>query len=425
MHEKYKNIFWHQGIKEITDNQQTKNQKEIEKYDQLENDITKALINLLEHSDSYRIKQAFFNLIDNRIRFKQEAPVFSFQSYSEEDAKNGKLKRAELKFPVSLRSKFFTKEVNSEYKTKNPRPDAFISGKNFAVLIESKTKASYSKKQIEKYSQKFFGEKLEIRDLFWEDLFEKFKGLSKIKSIGKKDGFLLSQFLEYLEVIGLSGFQGISFEKRGDWNAEDAKDILIKLMIEIEGDLKKRKLEYTKRSYKGEKIWQRFALNELIQNDGLAKGLHYSVYIYHEFFGVDVIVQKGKLMTLLRNAIKNDEQKLKFIGILNRLKKKKWYFLEAADYPIINKKGKGPQSGATYDAVKLGIELKKIPTNNKFLQNFMDMCKLTRDIKLIRKIPYENKEYESKIRKSRTCKELFLETVDDVNYPPLKWRAFD
>jgi hypothetical protein len=60
MNSKYSNIFWHQGVK-IFQESLLKTEKGKTKISHLENDVTKALLNLFQHCNE-KVLRAFFQL---------------------------------------------------------------------------------------------------------------------------------------------------------------------------------------------------------------------------------------------------------------------------------------------------------------------------------------------------------------------------
>jgi len=62
MNPKYSNIFWHQGIKVFAENLLKTESGRI-KIEHLENDVTKALLNLFEHCNQ-KVLGAFLKLIN-------------------------------------------------------------------------------------------------------------------------------------------------------------------------------------------------------------------------------------------------------------------------------------------------------------------------------------------------------------------------
>ena len=75
MDPKYSNIFWHQGVK-LFDDTVLKNQKGRIKVAHLENDVTKALINLFQHCRP-KVLQALLKMIS--VKEAPEAFQFDFQ----------------------------------------------------------------------------------------------------------------------------------------------------------------------------------------------------------------------------------------------------------------------------------------------------------------------------------------------------------
>ncbi len=75
MDKKYSNVFWHQGVK-LFDETVLKNRKGRIKVAHLENDVTKALINLCEHCNP-KVLRALLQLIS--VKEAPDAFKYDFQ----------------------------------------------------------------------------------------------------------------------------------------------------------------------------------------------------------------------------------------------------------------------------------------------------------------------------------------------------------
>lgn len=151
---------------------------------QIENNTTKALINCLENS-SINLLKLFLKELN--IQAACSEPRYSFQ--------------------VTLNQS---------------RPDALIRLPNKLIYIESKVAAVLDKEQINNHATNIEKDALlliitnrkedalQVKDkntqhVLWEDIHEIFK---KYKPDNEKEKFIVNQFTEYLEVVGLSKFIG-------------------------------------------------------------------------------------------------------------------------------------------------------------------------------------------------------------------------
>ena len=81
-----------------------------------------------------------------------------------------------------------------------------FSNKDTAILIEAKTQSPLIFEQVDNHIKHYFGSATKERILTWEEIAEKFRLISK--GLSAKDNFLVTQFCEFLELIGLSEFNG-------------------------------------------------------------------------------------------------------------------------------------------------------------------------------------------------------------------------
>jgi len=199
MDPKYSNIFWHQGVKVFEETVLKSNKGQI-KVDHLENDVTKALINLFQHC-SPKVLKAFLQMIDVR-----EAPrAFDFE-FQVTDTKAFRQKPHRIM--LSIVSASTQMKSSSSYEVLQSYPDACIVSKDNAILIESKTQSPLIQEQIQSHIKHYLGTATKERIITWEEISNKFRLISK--SLKDLDRFLVSQFCDFLELIGISEFNGFS-----------------------------------------------------------------------------------------------------------------------------------------------------------------------------------------------------------------------
>lgn len=197
MDSRYSNIFWHQGVK-IFEDGLLGTKKGRARISHLENDVTKALLNIFQHCNK-KLLGLFLRLLD--IRQAPETFEFDFQvtdTYT--------YRQKNQRIMLSIISATTQTKSNPEYKVEKSQPDACIFNKDIAVLIESKTQSPLIQEQIESHIKHIIGTATKQRTLTWEEISERFniyKG-----SVSSKDKFLISQFTEFLGLIGLAEFKG-------------------------------------------------------------------------------------------------------------------------------------------------------------------------------------------------------------------------
>ena len=199
MDPKYSNIFWHQGVKVFEDGILNSQKGQI-KVAHLENDVTKAMLNLFEHC-SPKVLKAFLQMIG----IKQAPGAFrlEFQVADTESFRN-----KPVRIMLCIISSSTGQNSSSAYTAIQSIPDACIYSKDTAILIESKTQSPLIRNQIESHINHYLGTATRERIITWEDISEKFKLISN--DLKGQDLFLVTQFLEFLELIGISEFNGFS-----------------------------------------------------------------------------------------------------------------------------------------------------------------------------------------------------------------------
>ena len=196
----HRNIFYYYG-------RSRKNKEDIQCYDpQIENNTTKALINILEFTPGKIGLKAFFKAISLKPPIGSlEKPVsFSLQRFPE------KVTNAKKRIIVTITS--HTNESLIDEGSSGGIPDAWIYGGtgSWAVMIESKVRAKLSEKQITGHVKAVgWGKNYKRCDITWSDLYDHFSGALK-QCKNNESKILLEQFLKYLEAIGMTKFNGFT-----------------------------------------------------------------------------------------------------------------------------------------------------------------------------------------------------------------------
>jgi hypothetical protein len=181
-----------------------KNQ-ELDHERQLEDNTTKALVNTLQHSGK-EVPMAFLNWLGidqpDHIQFKLQKKTIG----------EGLIRRKKTRILLSLVPKKSRRTLLNKSDKKDARPDAWIYGDDFVVLIESKVagyiNASQNRHHFEKLRSD--GDPLpEVQERTWAEAHSFFTRLSR--NITGKSKWMAHQFSQYLEFCNMTAFTG--FEK--------------------------------------------------------------------------------------------------------------------------------------------------------------------------------------------------------------------
>jgi hypothetical protein len=171
---------------------------------QLENNTTKALINLLEHGGP-AIMAAFLRLIDpqlatpdtlrrTRVRLQAEASMLSAVNH---------------KWLVTITADQGALDDSQATSTHTRGvPDALVySLPHFGIIIESKVSASLDEDQLRRHASGAGWTDYKRRDLAWRDIYKSFDGLDRLN---ERDRLLTNQFRQYLEIVAMAPFTGFT-----------------------------------------------------------------------------------------------------------------------------------------------------------------------------------------------------------------------
>ena len=218
MDPKYSNIFWHQGVK-VFEEDVLKTEKGRVRVAHLENDVTKAFINVLEHCKSKKIMSAFLQLIG----IKEPPSTFKFDFQVTDKFKFRSHKNRVM---LCIVSDYLKEKSFPAYSVKKSIPDACIYNDNTAILVEVKTQSSLIEEQIDKHIENYFGTITKRKTLSWEYISEKLKSISSSNPVDK---LLVKQFCDFLELIGIAEFNGFrksDFRMLGDIGKVSIEDFI-------------------------------------------------------------------------------------------------------------------------------------------------------------------------------------------------------
>ena len=188
--DKFRNLFWHEGAKAY--NEKELDRKAKEKIRALENDVTKALLNIIEYCPHAR-KELLVCLAGKNI--KPEGVQVDFQITDKEKFKN----RAE-KIMLRLDS-MLSEETKPDDSERDSRPDGAIYGDGWAVLIEAKTQSKFDEDQFRRHKRNYMGVDAQKERITWEEVYEVLNGL---EGLPEREAFLIEHFCSYLELLDLN-----------------------------------------------------------------------------------------------------------------------------------------------------------------------------------------------------------------------------
>ena len=167
---------------------------------QLENNLTKSLVNVLEHCDRQLVLKPFLNRLGLQIC---QDVVFSLQR---RPALAGKTKKRIVLGIVGGEGE----AIPGESTTEKGRPDAWICGSGWTVLIESKIGPKIPKRQLDDHARAVGWPKktYDIHMLSWQDLHRIARDARR--KVSKKDRvsqLLLSDWQSYLEHQNMDEFE--------------------------------------------------------------------------------------------------------------------------------------------------------------------------------------------------------------------------
>jgi hypothetical protein len=199
MQTKYSNIFWHEGVKIFSDRMldTAGGQQRIA---HLENDVTKALLNLFEHGSSAFLK-SFLRML--HVNDAPESFSFDFQVTDMEACR-----RQPRRIMLVIMAASTPTKSDPSYRVTASRPDGCIANDRTAILIEVKTQSPLVIEQLDSHIRHYLGTATETPRLTWEDISDNFRTLVKTRKLSVLDEFLVTQFLNLLNLLGIDQFHG-------------------------------------------------------------------------------------------------------------------------------------------------------------------------------------------------------------------------
>lgn len=173
---------------------------------QLENNLTKALINTLEHT----CETVWLHFL-GELGIAGVPRGFLLQRRDIPGGASGKRHRVLL--AISKQESIWSSCAEGG-ATYDSLPDAWIYGDGFAVLVESKVSGDFSPRQMDGHWRRLRsinGDPPRIKLMTWKEIHRLF-GRFLPKLIDTASQLLVKQFMQFLEYSGMSGFTGFRRE---------------------------------------------------------------------------------------------------------------------------------------------------------------------------------------------------------------------
>ncbi|MCX6997598.1 MAG: hypothetical protein NTV49_11045 [Kiritimatiellaeota bacterium] len=209
----HSNVFYYYRGASLSEDQQER---------QLEDNTTKALINTLEHCDP-SLCQTFLTHVLERCVTNPDADSPTCWYLNTNTEFRFLLQRATLpgggmmgkpkRLLLALVPRKHQEDSQSCFTAESvSRPDAWIYGDGFAVLIESKVVGGLNAGQMERHRGILSPDGVKPREarMTWAEVFHCFSNMQK--NLNERDQWLVGQFIQFLEWSGMAGFTGFKKE---------------------------------------------------------------------------------------------------------------------------------------------------------------------------------------------------------------------
>lgn len=185
---------------------------EDEKESVLENNVTKALVNVLELSDPQSsVRKEFVDLLGKRVGTHLSPSISHYVLQRTKPAHyDTVVAPSRTKFMLGIVPK--GREDRWEegiQRDRGTRPDAWLIGKNWTVLVESKLRRGLENAQVNGHKRLLRCNRNPV-EVNWKDIHSLMRNLTEGEKCTPKDKFLLTQFCDFLELNGLAGFTGLT-----------------------------------------------------------------------------------------------------------------------------------------------------------------------------------------------------------------------
>ena len=256
---KWENLFWHQP------------QSADGELKDIENNVTKDLLFLIQSNDCPKTQKQFRKLIKEKTKQEDVRNILRIDcQISDKSLEELPKKKAWLFFL----SKKNPDECTDEKNKKRILIDGLIEFENHIIFLEVKTDSPKSNEQLDRYvralTRAFGGQYQEKIDVDWDEIYTKLNDARKETKDKSIEKFLVTQFLDCLRVMKLtSDFYGFNGTVRSVHNHE-LRCLLDELKLKTE-----YKIDYDK-TKKQTASWIPFTL------DGERKKCHFTIWRNNE-----------------------------------------------------------------------------------------------------------------------------------------------
>ncbi|MGA2062813.1 MAG: hypothetical protein ABSG67_20260 [Thermoguttaceae bacterium] len=302
-------------------------------YDQqLENNTTKALVNTLKYCDKF-VANSFLAWLGIHTTSNM-AVEFQKATIGRERIRLAREQRLLLAITQKPRpdgGNSYSRLKLSD--TQESRPDAWLFGEDFVVLMESKIGdgALNSCQMKHHYNTLLAGTREKPRCLVrtWSNVHGFFNSI--LPRLNEKDKWLVGQFTQYLEYQCMSDFTGFE-EWMFDFFIQEEKDEKEKNLIRhsmegfsekvLEGGLKALDPDFYEQAWlgnisrKGNSVWVAFV--PLVKPKVFTRKVHQTISLSDRGLKVFVNFESQHTIKLLRKRMRNNDDKKRLIDLLAR-----------------------------------------------------------------------------------------------------------
>lgn len=175
---------------------------------QLENNTTKALINVLENCSS-TIRRSLVDAIVGASVVGQKVTGINF-TIQESNIGAELVRSIPAKWVIGISPDGKIWKSGKE-RTERNLPDAWIWSKDFVILLENKTHGRLFSSQIDRY-RRILGNCRLVARSWTNDIYPIFARVANQPGLSEKDRFLIEEFRRYLEIIKFSQFEGFELQ---------------------------------------------------------------------------------------------------------------------------------------------------------------------------------------------------------------------
>lgn len=348
--------------------------KDVDK--QLEDNTTKALINVLENISSEMQKAFIQRIIGKKLRCISEITCLLQSSSIPKDISEVPIR---ILLGISKDGKVNERATTSSEDT---IPDAWMWCDDFVILIENKVYGELSRGQLRQHKRLLGGKCEEIKRSWVDDIYPIVNGFARKKDLNEKDTFIFNELKRYLEVIGMSKFEG--FDKQDfmrkycdDKDREEfdyLKNKFDSLANSVDEKLKSSGFKFSGATPDFEERnlgYSAFYKKYIGPKGGKYKYYKHAHFSIFEDNGVSIKLHVvGPHLRNLGEKLRDGEKRKQFVSLVKKLKNSKQNY----EITLSERKHIGKETGKRYHTTS-SCEYTIYPTDitNKHLEPMIDM----------------------------------------------------